>query len=186
MAVYVSKTWVDAIVQYPTRYKIVHTDSTEEQVTMKNDFGIIDETGDVWDAATMNELEARIDAAFDTCIDTLGGTTAPTASQGKNGDLYIQTATVGNDTVIVALFIKTADAWVELPYALPPVEITGTLAVGATTLTLQDAAITTTSTVDVYTDAWGVNPENVVVTAGQVVLTFEAQETALGVKVRLT
>lgn len=186
MAVYVSKTWVDAIVQYPTRYKILHSDASEEQVTMKNDFGVIDETGDVWDAATMNELEARIDAAFDTCIDTLGGTTDPTASQGKNGDLYIKTATVGNDTVIEQLFIKTGGAWIALPYAMPPIEITGTLAVGATTLTIQNAAITTTSTIDIYADVWGVTPENVVVTAGQIVITFEAQETALGVKVRVS
>lgn len=65
-------------------------------------------------------------------------------------------------------------------------EVSGTISVGGTSITLSNAAITTTSTIDIYTDKWGVNPESVVVSNGSVTITFEAQETALGVKVRVS
>jgi hypothetical protein len=63
--------------------------------------------------------------------------------------------------------------------------LTGTLTAGQTSLTLSDASITTSSTIDYYTDAFGVSPTNVVVTTGQIVLTFPAQAADLGVKVRV-
>lgn len=65
------------------------------------------------------------------------------------------------------------------------VEVSGTLLAGSTTLTLSDASILATSTIDVFVDVWGVSPESVVVSAGSVVLTFEAQDSDLGVKVRV-
>lgn len=65
-------------------------------------------------------------------------------------------------------------------------DITGTLSAGQTSLTLQNAAITESSTIDYYTDIFGVSPTNVVVTNGQIVLTFEAQSSDLGVKVRVS
>ena len=64
--------------------------------------------------------------------------------------------------------------------------LTGTLAAGATLLTLNDAAILTTSTFDFYTDTFGVNPIAVSVSTGSLVLTFEIQENAVGVKVRVS
>ena len=63
--------------------------------------------------------------------------------------------------------------------------VTGTLSAGSTTLTLQDASITTSSTLDFYTDAYGVNPTAVSVSTGSVTLTFEAQQTNIAVKVRV-
>ena len=65
-------------------------------------------------------------------------------------------------------------------------DVTGTLLAGQTSITLSNAAITTSSTIDYYTDTFGVNPTNVTVSTGQIVLTFEAQESDLGVKVRVT
>ena len=65
-------------------------------------------------------------------------------------------------------------------------EVSGTIAVGGTSITLSDAAITTSSTIDIYTDVFGVNPESVSVSTGSVTITFAAQETALGVKVRVS
>ena len=62
-------------------------------------------------------------------------------------------------------------------------ELIDTLAAGNTTLTLTDSRITTDSMIDYYTDVYGVNPTSVAVTAGQIVLTFAAQATALNVKV---
>jgi len=64
--------------------------------------------------------------------------------------------------------------------------LTDTLSIGATSLTFSNVAITTSSTIDIYTDTFGVNPSNVAVTTGQIVLTFPTQASAVGVKVRVT
>ena len=64
-------------------------------------------------------------------------------------------------------------------------EVQGTLTAGSTSITLSDASISSTSTVDVFVDTWGVSPETVVVGSGSVTLTFEAQASDLGVKVRV-
>jgi len=62
-------------------------------------------------------------------------------------------------------------------------EMTSTLLAGQTTVTFLSADITTASTIDIYTDKFGVSPENVTVTNGQVTIVFEAQSSDLGVKV---
>ena len=62
-------------------------------------------------------------------------------------------------------------------------ELTAVLSAGSTTVTISNAAILTTSTVDIYTDVFGVNPEGVTVTTGQIVLTFPEQASDLNVKV---
>lgn len=62
---------------------------------------------------------------------------------------------------------------------------TATLQTGETSLTITDASITTNSTIDYYTSIYGVNPTNAVVTTGQIVLTFDAQESDMNVKVRI-
>lgn len=65
-------------------------------------------------------------------------------------------------------------------------DVTGTLTAGQTSITLSDEAITTSSTLDVYTDTFGVNPSNMTVTTGSVTLTFATQASNLGVKVRVS
>lgn len=66
------------------------------------------------------------------------------------------------------------------------VDLTGTLTTGNTTLTIQNEVIDPTKCIEIFTDVYGVTPSNAVVTSGQIVLTFEAQESNLGVKVRVT
>ena len=66
------------------------------------------------------------------------------------------------------------------------VVLTGTLTAGATSITLSDASITATSTIEVYTDIFGAWLENMVVSTGSVVLTFEAQSANMAVKVRVS
>ena len=63
--------------------------------------------------------------------------------------------------------------------------VTGTLAIGATSITISNARITTDSILDFYTSIYGVNPSTVTVSAGQVVLTFPAQAVAMTVGVRI-
>ena len=65
-------------------------------------------------------------------------------------------------------------------------DLTGTLTAGNTSITFSDASVTPTSTIDYYTDYFGVNPVGVSVRTGSVTLTFEAQDIDLGVKVRVS
>ena len=54
-----------------------------------------------------------------------------------------------------------------------------TLTAGQTSLTFTDASITTTSTIEPYTDKWLVSPISITVNSGSCVLTFKAQSSAL-------
>lgn len=65
-------------------------------------------------------------------------------------------------------------------------ELTGTLTAGQTSITISDAAILTTSTIDIYTDVFGINPEAVTVSNGSVTLTFSAQSADLSIKLRVS
>lgn len=64
--------------------------------------------------------------------------------------------------------------------------VTGTLTAGSTSITLSDASITTTSTIDIYTDTFGIQPTNAVVATGSITLTFLAQASDISVKVRVS
>ena len=63
------------------------------------------------------------------------------------------------------------------------IELNGNLAAGSTTLTLPDENITINSTIDIYTDVYGVSPKNVTVEDGQITLEFKALENDLKIKV---
>ena len=64
-------------------------------------------------------------------------------------------------------------------------DVTDTLTAGSTSITLQNAAITSASTIDIYTD-----PElahnSVTVATGSVTITFDAQQSDVIVKVRIS
>ena len=124
---YISKTWEDADFEYPTRYILHKADLSTEQVTIENDWGDGDD-GDVFDAATMNNLESRINAGFADSTETKSGSAAPTSADGKNGDIYCQTATEGGSTSVVGLFVKLNGTWLEIQTggaALPQAEGSG-------------------------------------------------------------
>ena len=63
------------------------------------------------------------------------------------------------------------------------IELNGNLAAGSTTLILSDENITINSTIDIYTDVYGISPKNVTVEDGQITLEFKALEHELNVKV---
>ena len=65
-------------------------------------------------------------------------------------------------------------------------EVTDTLTAGSTSITLSDASITTTSTIDIYTDVFGIQPTNAVVATGSITLTFLTQASDITVKVRVS
>ena len=64
-----------------------------------------------------------------------------------------------------------------------PVELSSTLGIGATSLTFTDPAITADCKIDVYTDIFGVNPTNQLVSGNVLTLIFNAQATAVSVVV---
>ena len=66
------------------------------------------------------------------------------------------------------------------------VDITGSLTAGQTSITLSDASITTSSTFDIYTDTFGIQPVSAVVATGSITLTFLAQASDISVKVRVS
>lgn len=66
------------------------------------------------------------------------------------------------------------------------IDVVGTLAAGSTSITLSNASITANSTIDLYTDTYGVNPSAISVAAGSITLTFAAQQAAVNVKVRVS
>lgn len=107
-----------------------------------------------------------------------------TSASSINANDYVELSqdVSGTQTSTKATIGDIADAVKEIAF----VDITGTLAVGQTSLVLQDGAIATTSTIDIYTDTFGVNPTNVAVASGQITITFEAQSSAVGVKVRVS
>ena len=88
-------------------------------------------------------------------------------------------------TPFTAYYMNNLESRVNAAFAAMNIEATGTLIAGQTSLTIQDANILTTSTIDVYTDTYGISPETVTVATGSVTLTFEAQASDLGVKVKV-
>ena len=59
------KTWKDRVSQYINRRLLTDSDGNTQQVTVTRDEGSVTETGDAFSAANMNDLEDRIDNAFD-------------------------------------------------------------------------------------------------------------------------
>lgn len=64
-------------------------------------------------------------------------------------------------------------------------EITGTLTAGSTSITLSDASITTSSTIEVFNDL-DVPYNSKTVSTGSITLTFDAQQSNMTVKVRVS
>lgn len=66
---------------------------------------------------------------------------------------------------------------------ITPTELTGTLAIGQTTLSFTNAKITDDALYDVYTDVFGVIPQNMEVDGNELTILFDEQETDVSVKV---
>ena len=86
--------------------------------------------------------------------------------------------------VDVEYFNENADEIAELVNVYP-YEVSGVLTAGQTSITLSSGLIKSTSTIDVYTSD-GTNYNSVSVSDGSVIITFDAQVSNLGVKVRIS
>lgn len=172
---FAKKTWKDRISEYPNR-RTINDGYVTKSVTVGRDEGEVTEEGTPFNASNMNDLEARIEAA---CA---GGGGGGASSLNDLSDVEITSATSGQ-------VLKYDGAkWINGNGGggVPWTDVTGTLVAGNTSITLLDASITTNSTIDVYTDTFGVNPTAMTVATGSVTLAFASQANDLGVKVRIS
>ena len=63
--IFEKKTWSDRIAEYITRRTLTKEDGSTEIVTVERNEGEISQEGDAFDAATMNDLEDRINNGFE-------------------------------------------------------------------------------------------------------------------------
>lgn len=148
----------------------------------------------------INEVKSNIDNLPKPIVlkGTLGtgGTisTLPVDGSADIGDMYI-VSTAGTydghvcdlgDTFYCITKTDSANTWAYVPSGDDYIEVSGTLTAGSTSITLSDASITTTSTIDIYTDVFGIQPTNAVVATGSITLTFLAQASDITVKVRVS
>lgn len=99
-------------------------------------------------------------------------------TDSENFDIYLSNSTWdGTNASLKAAILAAKNQYVE---------VSGVLMPGETTITLTNAAITTDSTIDIYTSIYGEEPTNVVVANGSITLTFDALENSMSVKVRVS
>lgn len=109
----------------------------------------------------------------------LTGTVPPVASQGEDGNLYVQytEGTGGASDIVDAMFVKLDGEWCEISTGAGEsvTSLTETLLAGETSLTFTDASITTDSKVEVLTSDISVAPSGATFSTGTITLTFAAQ-----------
>lgn len=91
----------------------------------------------------------------------------------------ISTATAGNVPILTAdgMLIDSGEGL--------PKKVTETLSAGETELSIANSAINTSSLIDIYTSVFGVNPTDIVVTSGNLLLIFEPQEENISVLIEI-
>lgn len=148
---------------------------------------VTDVEGDV------NTIESLIGNGEPTTSDkTIIGAINELAAEIPSPTTQLPATSVSYDNSNSGLTATNAqDAIDELADAIPSAAAVetqrGTLAVGSTNIVLTFAAQTigANTLVDIYTDVYGVNPTAVATTSNTVTLTFDAQQSAVNVAVRV-
>lgn len=137
---------------------------------------ILDATinGTIYSAAPQSRVEEQL-IELKEVIEAGGGGGASTLA--GLSDVSISSPSYGHQ------LIWDGTKWVNIKLST---EETGVLIAGETSVTISNAAINAKSTIDIYTDVYGVSPTDVTVSDGSVTLTFEARQTNLDVKVRIS
>ena len=94
---FVKKTWKDRVVQYANRRLLTKSGGEIEQVVVTRDEGTVTEAGDKFDAATMNDLEDRLEYAFDNVSTAIECTQAEYDTWKNAGQLKPQTSYIITD-----------------------------------------------------------------------------------------
>jgi len=110
---------------------------------------------------------------------TDGASTNPVTIDGspytaKSGDMV---------TYNLTEFVFNGTVWQE--FGAASTIFTETLTAGETTVTITDSAIAVGSMIEIYPDVYGLEPTNVEVTAGQIVLTYDEQGVDIHIKVKV-
>lgn len=107
----------------------------------------------------------------------------PSASVDSNAEL-VGNVTSGGTSTTSRFAISSLTNYIS--NAIPrPLVLTSTLEAGETTVTFENAEITDSKMIDIYTDVFGVNPTNAIVGGHILTLTFDSRDSDLGVKVRI-
>lgn len=70
---FAKKTWKDRITEFPTRRTLTKSDGSTELVTVARAEGTVSQEGDAFNAASMNDLEERINQANNDLNESLSG-----------------------------------------------------------------------------------------------------------------
>lgn len=82
------KTWVNRQSEYPTRRKLIST-GVENEYDVARSEGAVSQEGDAFSAETMNDLESRIEEAFEhTAYKVIKNVTIATSLCVDNTDSY--------------------------------------------------------------------------------------------------
>lgn len=128
-----------------------------------------------YDNTTSSLSATDVQSAIDE-IATSGGASS---LSGLN-DVTIDTQTLSNGQNLT--YDSSASKWINHTIWT---DLTATLVSGATSLTIQNSVITTTSTIEVFADN-DIDYNSITVTTGQIMLTFDAQAGNIGIKVRVS
>lgn len=111
---------------------------------------------------------------------------SPTTQLPASSVSYVNTTSGLSATNAQAAIDEVVSMIPSIPAATSEVQ-RGTLSIGSTSVVLTFSAQTigANTLVDVYSDTFGVNPTNVATTSNTVTLTFEAQESAVNVAVKV-
>lgn len=135
--------------------------------------------------ALLMQLLEKLDV---TVLKWLGVTSTELSDGATTNPITINseevTATTGDTVTYGAVeFVYNGTAWQEfgdLSNVFP-----ATLTAGETTVTITDSAIAIGSMIEIYPDVYGLEPTNVAVTAGQIVLTYDEQGVDIHIKVKV-
>ena len=177
----------------------INTQLTGKQNTLTAGTGIditsdtISVTDYIKDASVADEYDATATYAVgDYCIH--GGllyicTTAITVAEDWDATHWTQTNVVSQlGSSIDDTATSASTTWSSSKISstfIAATDVTGTLAAGSTSITLSDASITTSSTIEVFNDL-DVPYTAKTLATGSITLTFEAQQSAMSVKVRVS
>ena len=139
------------------------------------------------DASGLIAANIGIDDITDVDIATLTNNQVlrynSTSQEWENVDLSADNVSYDNtNSGLVATDSQAAIDELASSKEAAPTILTATLAIGSTTITFNNAAIKTTSFLDVYADVYGIVPTDIQAINGQAVLTFDAQTVAVSVK----
>ena len=106
------KTWKDRVAEFINRRLLTKEDGSTDLVTVARSEGIISVEGDAFNAETMNDLEDRVEAAFNELNTNLSSIViiksvkiyaATSIAAGQGADIYFSVPTVKNYKCILCI-----------------------------------------------------------------------------------